>query len=98
MTNKLEVANTIRDQIGGRALWMIGATHLAGDHNSLRFRFKMCPKANLIVVRLDADDTYTVEFHKVRGINSKLVHSVPMVYVDSLHSVIRGFTGLALSL
>jgi hypothetical protein len=93
--NTMQIANTIRDQIGGRALFMIGASQLVADHDSLRFRFKMCPKANVITIRLDADDTYTVEFHKVRGLNSKLAHSVSGVYCDQLHATIEAFTGLA---
>jgi hypothetical protein len=74
---------------------MLGAKDLAGDKDSLRFRIRGSKAANLIVVRLAADDTYTVEFYKLRGMNCPMVKSFEGVYVDSLHRVIESFTGLA---
>jgi hypothetical protein len=45
-------------------------------------------------VILDADDTYTVEFWKVRGINAKQVRTVDQVYADNLQHVFTTYTGL----
>jgi len=39
----LEVANTIREQIGGKDLYMLGAYNLVGDSKSLAFKFTVLP-------------------------------------------------------
>ena len=95
----LTVANTIRDQIGGRALTMMGAYHLAGSEDSLTFKFKGCRKLNTLKVTLDkATDTYRVQFGKLRKLNHDWVREFDGVYVDMLHELIESETGLALSL
>lgn len=99
----LEVANTIRQQIGHRAFVMMGARDLAGDQNSLRWRVGRNGKGvNLVQVQLDPDDTYTVRSYRVRKVNhvpqATVVAEQSGVYVDSLHSTIEGQTGLYLSL
>ncbi len=90
----LIVANTIRDQIGREALFMLGAQHLVGDRNSLSFKVRGSRKANHIKIILDASDTYSMEFYKIRGTSVKLVTSMNWIYADQLRSVIESVTGL----
>lgn len=99
----LEVANTIRQQIGNRAFFMMGAKDLAGDENSLRWRVGRNAKGvNLVQVQLDPDDTYTVRSYRVRKVNhvpeAKVVSEDSGVYADNLHQIIESQTGLYLSL
>lgn len=96
--NTLEVANTIKDQLGGRALYMMGAYYLAGNSDSLQFSIKGSRVCNKIVIKLDPSDTYTVQFWKIRGVNCRLVSERSNVYADMLHRIIEKETGLYLSL
>ena len=99
MTN-LQIANTIRTQIGPRALFLLGAKILVATETGLQFRIGRNAKSvNQIVINLDPSDTYTVEFRRTQsrktGYTSKIVSSLEGVYVDMLHDVIESGTGLA---
>jgi hypothetical protein len=94
----MNVANTIKDQLGGKALFMLGASQLVGSEDALQFAIKGCRTANKIRIQLDASDTYTVQFWKIGRGACKLVHEVSGVYVDSLHQTIERHTGLYTSL
>lgn len=101
MTNaakNLEVADTIRAQIGGRAFLMLGAKDLLAIENGLQFKIRGSRNANVVQIVLDASDTYTVTFQKGRGLNWRTVAEVSDVYADSLHRVIESNTGLYTSL
>jgi hypothetical protein len=93
-SDDLEVAETIREQLGAVTLAMLGAHQLAGDDNSLQFAIKGSRRVNKIRIVLDDDDTYTVEFWKVRGADWRKVAEHSGVYVDQLHELIERETGL----
>lgn len=99
-TDTLHVANTIREQIGNRALAMIGARDLVGDATSLRFRVgRNARGVTHLTVRLDPCDTYTVTAIKVgRNWNVTTIGEVADVYADSLRRVIESLTGMYTSL
>jgi len=95
----LEVANTIRAQLGNGAFVMMGAKNLVGSENSLRWKVgRNAKRVSLVEVELAPDDTYTVRFYRVRGFDCNLLSEVEMVYADSLKRVIESNTGLYLSL
>lgn len=98
----MTIADTIRRQIGNQALAMMGAYHLTAYPDAFAFKFKGCRKANYCKVTLDeATDTYTVELHKIGRaplFESREVFNCPLVYADSLHTIIEAETGLRLSL
>jgi hypothetical protein len=99
MTNTdMTVANEIRNQIGHKALFMLGAQYLMGDVDALSFRIRGSKLANHVKVQLMGDDTYAVTFTKIRGLNCRQVAQVSDVYVDSLHDTIESNTGLRTSL
>lgn len=97
-TETLDVANTIRDQIGSRAFYMMGAKNLLGSPDSLAFQIRGSMNVNRISITLDPSDTYTVRFVRVRGLKVKEVATVENVYADALKPVIEKHTGLYLSL
>ena len=94
----LTVANTIAQQIGSRAFYMMGTQHKVGGPNYLLFNVRGSKAVNKIQVTLDPSDTYHVEFFKVRTLKSKVVANFVDVYVDDLRNIISKVTGLALSL
>ncbi len=95
----LDVAETILAQLGGgRFIMMTGAKNILGDASSLQLRFQGSQKANSLRVVLESDDTYTVEFFKIRGISCREVSSLSMVQASSLRTVFESATGLRTSL
>lgn len=94
MNTTMQVAETIRQQIGNGALAMLGASMLVGDVDSLMFAIKGCRKGNKLRIVLAADDTYTVELWKIRGVTFAKVTELSNVYADALHQVIESMTGL----
>jgi hypothetical protein len=99
----LEVANTIRQQLGHKCLRMLGAQDLVGGENSLQFKIRGSRKVNKIRIVLDASDTYTVSFYKSTGHYStertvKEIASFEGVYADQLHKLIESTTGLYTSI
>lgn len=89
-----EVANIIRDQIGHKALYMLGAKNLLAHESALSFRIRGSKKVNYIKVTLNSMDTYDLEFGKVWGHNYKVVETFDGAYVDMLHNLIEETTGL----
>ena len=98
MATDMTVANTIRTQIGGRALMMIGAKDLAGDAKSLRFRIGRNAKTvTHVTVTLTPADLYEIVFIRARG--SKITEVArEEIYADDLHRSIERNTGLYTSL
>lgn len=89
------IGQTIANQIGNRAFVMMGARSLVTLEDGLQFKIGRNPKKiTTIVVRLDPNDTYTVEFW--RGM--RLAKDIDFVYADDLEHVIEDNTGLYLRL
>ncbi len=92
------IATTIRDQIGNRALFMLGAQNLLATEKGLSFKIRGCRKISHVRVTLDPCDTYTVQFVKCVGTAIKTVAVSYQVYCDGLLQVIEHHTGLATSI
>lgn len=94
----MNIASTILAQLGGnRFLAMTGAKNLTHTDRSLSFRLPSNfarDGINLVTVRLDPSDTYTVQFRKVRGLNVRDLDEVSDVYAENLRAVFTGRTGL----
>lgn len=99
---KLEVANTILNQLGGSARlgMLIGAKHFIGGENYVSFKhMPAASKTNHIRITLTPLDLYKVEFIQATmksGIKVKQVHD--NVFVGDLRELIEKTTGLYLSL
>ena len=90
---ELAVAEEIRNQIGHKALYMLGAKDLAGDKYSFSFKIRGSKKWKHIKIFLNGKDLYDVTFTTWHGdkLTSKTVNDV---YADNLHKVIEEETGL----
>jgi hypothetical protein len=90
------VAQTIAKQLGNRALVMLGAYDFVAGDDFFQFAFKGCKTANVLIIRLESNDTYTLEFHKRgrRATDWKLVNRVESIHADQLHETIESHTGL----
>ena len=100
-----QVALTIKEQIGHRAFFMLGAKDLTAYESGLGFKVGRNAKSvNHVVVTLEPDDTYTVKAERVCvsrktfTVSRKVLGEVSDVYVDSLHTVIESLTGMYTSL
>lgn len=94
------IANTIRQQIGSKALYMLGAKDFVGGQNFLQFTIRGSRKVNRLVVTLDALDTYTVKALKItqHGLKINEVSQEKGIFCDILHASIERQTGLYTSL
>jgi len=95
-----ETAETIRQQIGGKALYMLGAKNFSFDADgSLSFRIRGSKKVNYIKVTLDRGmDLYNMELGKIWGYNYKVVAEETGLYFDMLCTMIEKHSGLYTSL
>jgi len=93
------VAQIIRDQLGGKALFMMGAYNLMGLPDALAFKIRGSKFCTTINIRLDAaTDTYTISFWKGVGVHFREVESCADIYVEKMHELISEKTSLYLSL
>lgn len=97
-TATLEVAQTILAQLGGnRFLSMTGARHLTGSADTLSFKLPS-RGVNYVSIKLEGDDTYTMTFGKLRGVQYSVACVHSGVYCDMLRGLFTRVTGLATSL
>lgn len=97
----MQIAQTIREQLGNKLAVMVGAKNFGATNNRLQFHFMKAPKnkANICRVTLETDDTYMVEFWNLRGMVCKSAGPVIRgVYFDQLREVFANETGLAVTL
>ena len=93
------VAKQIAEQIGNKALFMIGAKNLAGTKNSLVFKIgRNSKKVNYIRITLNAMDLYDVEYMKVTTKKSTTLYTDNGLYNDMLNKSIEENTGMYTSL
>ena len=102
-SSDLAVAQTILQQLGGQMfLRMTGAKGLLGDATSLHFQLPrdagfVKDGINHVKITLRSDDTYTLEFLKVRGTKVAEVAKDEMIHVDMLRRTFTERTGLECS-
>ena len=98
----MRTANIIREQIGHKALYMMGAKNLVGDSRQLTWKVgRNSKRVRWVQVILDPSDTYTVRFlGGGRAPSFEVIEraSHSMVYFDQLHAIIEKETGFYLSL
>lgn len=98
----MQVATTIYQQLGGnRFSLMTGAKDILSDGNALQFKLPARfanQGINFVRIKLERNDTYTMEFYKFRGLDLKAIETREMVYADELRAVFTAVTGLDCSL
>lgn len=90
----MSIASEIQNQIGGRALFMLGAKTLLDCGDALSFRIRGSKAVNYIKITLTPMDVYDMEFGKVWGHHYTVKATHEGVYVDQLHKLIESETGL----
>src|SRR5690349_19418114 len=100
---KTEIANTIREQLTGKTLYMLGVqqeTAFTGETgHGFRFRIRGSRRVNCITIELDEGrDLYAVTFWKLATCNARKVSSFDQIEVSELHGLIERETGLYTSL
>ena len=93
-------ARTILNQLGGnRFVAMTGAKQLVDLGEGLQFRIgRNCKKVNSVVIKLNGNDLYDVEFYNIRGINFTKKSEAKNVFCDQLADIFEEHTGLYTSL
>ena len=100
----MQVARTILEQLGGnKFVVMTGARNLVGSENSLSMRIgRNSTRINALRITLDASDTYTMTFSRVRrtkaGLSNDTIKELSGVYCDQLRTIFTDTTGLYTSL
>lgn len=92
------IAETIREQIGHQAMYMMGAKNLVAHEKGLSFRVRGSKAINYIKITLTSLDLYDIEMGKIWGNSYKVVKTLDGAYNDMLHAFIERHTGLRLSL
>ena len=93
-------ATTIFSQLGGYKFQaMTGSKSFRAGETSLTFRIgKNEKRVNACHIELVADDTYTVSFYRIRGVQSPIVAAHTGIHADQLRTVFTAATGMYTSL
>lgn len=97
--NNIPIAKTIINQIGDKALYMIGAKNLLAIDNGLGFKIMRNAKGvNYIEIKLNSLDLYDIRYCyvSVKGIKEIAVDN--NYYADMLRGSIEKNTGLYIRL
>lgn len=97
-----QIANTIATQLGGTSKLsaMLGAKNFVALPRGLTFKVGRGAKnkATHVTVKLDGDDTYSVEFIRVREYTPTSIETLEGLYVENMRDVIEDRLGMYLSL
>lgn len=96
---ELAIANTIKEQIGHKTLYMIGAKNLMGLENGISFRIMKNPKkVNYVKVTLNGLDLYDIEYGWLYNFKYTVRSTEKNIYFDMLHGSIERNTALCTKL
>lgn len=95
-TSDLTAANEIRNQIGRKALFMLGAYNIAGSssENFLSFKIKGSRKVNYIKITLNESDLYDMEFGKMGKKLNKEYAAIGMKIYSDTYKVVAEENGV----
>ena len=93
-----EICSETLKQLGGNKFITMTGSKCFTDGNTLIIKFKMCRKANIMYVTLNAKDLYDVKICKFSGMNVKTVAEITDAYSDMLRPFFTETTGLYTSL
>ena len=101
-TEAKQIADTILVQLGGNRFIAINGAKMFtfGEKGELTFRIGSGADQgiNCVKITLDADDTYTMTFYKIRGVKVVVVKEVDMVYAEDLRRIFTDTTGFRTTL
>ena len=95
-------AETLLQQLGGRKfIAMTGAKDLMVDRENKSLHMKIGRNSkgiNHLKITYMPDDTYTMDFGRIRKLDYKVVRSISGVYAEALQDVFTEVTGMYTSL
>jgi len=95
-------ANTLLQQLGGnKFIAMTGAKDLMVDKKSKSLHMKIGRNSkgiNHVKITYMPDDTYTMDFGRIRKMDYKVIRSIKNVYAEALQDVFTEVTGMYTSL
>lgn len=95
----MNIAQTIAQQLGHKALFMIGAKNLIAGKNYLQMKLgRNSGSWNALKIALNGLDLYDMTFYKIRKLTVTKEKTVDNIYCDQLHSIIESETGLRTTL
>ena len=95
----MNIAQTIAQQLGNKALFMIGAKNLMAGKDYLQMRLgRNSGNWNALKIALNGLDLYDMTFYKIRKLTITKQKIVDNIYSDQLHDIIESETGLRTSL
>ena len=95
----MNIAQTIAQQLGSKALFMIGAKNLMAGKDYLQMRLgRNSGGWNALKIALNGLDLYNMTFYKIRKLTVTKEKTVDNIYCDQLHDIIESETGLRTSL
>jgi hypothetical protein len=96
---KNKVGTIIAQQLGNKALFMIGAKNIVAGPDYLQFRLgRNANSWNVLKIRLNGLDLYDMTFYRIRKLKITSQKTIDNIYVDQLHDIIESETGLRTSL
>lgn len=91
------INNILKDLLGQNgSLYMVAGRDLVATKNSIMFNFSGCDKANKVVITINGNDLYDVEFWKLSKNNFYLVDKFNDIYNFGLIKLFEEFTQLRL--
>ena len=95
----MNIAQTIAQQLGHKALFMIGAKNLIAGKDYLQMRLgRNSGGWNAIKIALNGLDLYDMTFYKIRKLTVSKEKTVDNIYCDQMRDIIETETGLVTSL
>lgn len=94
----MQVAETIRRQLGNKFAVMTGACNWLADKNSVSFKIGRNRTCTHVRVTLNSADLYDIEFIRARAGTSVVVHECVGVGAENLAAAIGRVTEMAVSL
>lgn len=96
----LKVANIVLQQLGAaRFRAMTGAKNIVALENGIQFSLPRAKDGiNKVVIKLNPQDTYDIEYWRIRGATFKKVKESKNIGIENLRATFTRDTGLATSL
>lgn len=95
----MNIAQTIAQQLGRKALFMIGAKNLMAGKDYLQMRLgRNSGGWNALKIALNGLDLYDMTFYKIRKLTVTKEKTVDNIYFDQLRDIIETETGMRTSL
>ena len=95
----MNIAQTIAQQLGHKALFMIGAKNLVAGKDYLQMKLgRNSGNWNCLKIALNGLDLYDMTFYKIRKLTVTKEKTVDNICCDQLHDIIETETGMATNL